>query len=70
MLRFANELRLKLKGLTFSPITGGEGNIEFLAHWRLEEPEATQQENVQASLDALADQVAMEAAHTFTGNSS
>ncbi|PLT45560.1 RNA binding methyltransferase FtsJ like [Paenibacillus pasadenensis] len=23
----------KLDGLTFSPITGGEGNIEFLAHW-------------------------------------
>ncbi|QOS79987.1 TlyA family RNA methyltransferase [Paenibacillus sp. JNUCC31] len=70
MLRFANELGLKLQGLTFSPITGGEGNIEFLAHWRLEAPGPTQLENVGASLDALADQVATEAAHTFTGNSS
>ncbi|RAP76475.1 TlyA family RNA methyltransferase [Paenibacillus montanisoli] len=25
-----------LEGLTFSPITGGEGNIEFLAFWRWE----------------------------------
>ncbi|GAB1156811.1 MULTISPECIES: TlyA family RNA methyltransferase [Paenibacillus] len=70
MLHFANELGLNLRGLTFSPITGGEGNIEFLAHWRLEEPDASQQEKDLASLDALAHQVAMEAAHTFTGNSS
>jgi len=26
-----------LEGLTYSPITGGEGNIEFLALWRLAE---------------------------------
>lgn len=70
MLRFANELGLCLQGLTFSPITGGEGNIEFLAHWRLEEPDAPQQENVLAPFDALAHQTAMEAAHTFKGNSS
>ncbi|SDR88339.1 23S rRNA (cytidine1920-2'-O)/16S rRNA (cytidine1409-2'-O)-methyltransferase [Paenibacillaceae bacterium GAS479] len=32
---------LSLKHLTFSPITGGEGNIEFLAHWvRDADPEA------------------------------
>jgi hypothetical protein len=24
--------------LTFSPITGGEGNIEFLAYWTLDKP--------------------------------
>lgn len=70
MLRFANELGLRLQGLTFSPITGGEGNIEFLAHWRLEEPDAPQQENGLAPFDALAHQIAMEAAHTFKGNSS
>ncbi|MCG7375671.1 TlyA family RNA methyltransferase [Paenibacillus sp. ACRSA] len=70
MLRYANELGLKLKDLTFSPITGGEGNIEFLAHWRLEEPGATQPENNVADLDALAQQVATQAAHTFKGNSS
>lgn len=72
MLHFASQLGLTLKGLTFSPITGGEGNIEFLAHWQLEAPEAAQPENDKASLelDALAEQVAKEAAHTFTGNSS
>lgn len=70
MLHFASQLGLHLKGLTFSPITGGEGNIEFLAHWRLEEPEAAQPENDEVSLDALAEHVAKEAAHTFTGNSS
>ncbi|RKP57159.1 TlyA family RNA methyltransferase [Cohnella endophytica] len=31
----ANGLGFELQGLTYSPITGGEGNIEFLAHWRL-----------------------------------
>jgi len=31
---FAAELGFALQGLTFSPITGGEGNIEFLAYWR------------------------------------
>ncbi|WP_145331815.1 TlyA family RNA methyltransferase [Paenibacillus xylanexedens] len=70
MLHFASQLGLNLKGLTFSPITGGEGNIEFLAHWRLEASEAAQPENDEASLDGLAEQVAKEAAHTFTGNSS
>jgi 23S rRNA (cytidine1920-2'-O)/16S rRNA (cytidine1409-2'-O)-methyltransferase len=33
VLSFAGELGLHLKGLTYSPITGGEGNIEFLAYW-------------------------------------
>ncbi|ANE48063.1 RNA methyltransferase [Paenibacillus swuensis] len=35
VLTFAEEIGFKLHGLTFSPITGGEGNIEFLAHFRL-----------------------------------
>ncbi|KIL34316.1 RNA methyltransferase [Cohnella kolymensis] len=35
VLSFAHELGFALQGLTFSPITGGEGNIEFLAYWRL-----------------------------------
>ncbi len=34
VLAFADELGFRLEGLTFSPITGGEGNIEFLAYWR------------------------------------
>lgn len=33
MLDFADELGLSLLDLTYSPITGGEGNIEFLAYW-------------------------------------
>lgn len=31
ILNFAVELGFHMKGLTYSPITGGEGNIEFLA---------------------------------------
>lgn len=33
VLTFAAELGFHLRGLTYSPITGGEGNIEFLAYW-------------------------------------
>lgn len=33
VLAFAAEQGYALRGVTFSPITGGEGNIEFLAHW-------------------------------------
>ncbi|SEB68947.1 TlyA family RNA methyltransferase [Paenibacillus sp. GP183] len=33
VLSFAAALGFYLKGLTYSPITGGEGNIEFLAYW-------------------------------------
>jgi len=36
VLSMANEIGYSLKNLTFSPITGGEGNIEFLAHWTWE----------------------------------
>lgn len=41
VLTAAHEFGFELIGLTFSPITGGEGNIEFLAYFRLaslEEP--------------------------------
>ncbi|SIS36951.1 TlyA family RNA methyltransferase [Salimicrobium flavidum] len=34
ILSFAEDLGFETKGLTYSPITGGDGNIEFLAHWR------------------------------------
>ncbi|SDI96336.1 TlyA family RNA methyltransferase [Salimicrobium halophilum] len=33
ILTFAAGLGFETRGLTFSPITGGDGNIEFLAHW-------------------------------------
>lgn len=31
-LKFGQSLGFQFEGLTFSPITGGDGNIEFLAH--------------------------------------
>lgn len=33
VLDFAAQLGFRLQGLSYSPITGGEGNIEFLAYW-------------------------------------
>ncbi|RDW21970.1 TlyA family RNA methyltransferase [Oceanobacillus chungangensis] len=33
IIAFANKEQYELINLTFSPITGGEGNIEFLAHF-------------------------------------
>jgi 23S rRNA (cytidine1920-2'-O)/16S rRNA (cytidine1409-2'-O)-methyltransferase len=33
VLGFAAQSGYSLQHLTFSPIQGGEGNIEFLAHW-------------------------------------
>ncbi|REK77335.1 TlyA family RNA methyltransferase [Paenibacillus paeoniae] len=33
VLGYASSIGYKLHDLTFSPITGGEGNIEFLAYW-------------------------------------
>jgi 23S rRNA (cytidine1920-2'-O)/16S rRNA (cytidine1409-2'-O)-methyltransferase len=36
VLSFATSIGFYLKGLTFSPITGGEGNIEFLASWTIQ----------------------------------
>ena len=69
MLHFASQLGLNLKGLTFSPITGGgEYRISHTGVWKHQRPH--NQKNDEASLDALAEQVAKEAAHTFTGNSS
>ena len=33
----ADELEFKILGLTFSPVKGPEGNIEFLAHLSLDD---------------------------------
>ena len=35
VISYANECHLSLQALSYSPITGGEGNIEFLAHFRV-----------------------------------
>jgi 23S rRNA (cytidine1920-2'-O)/16S rRNA (cytidine1409-2'-O)-methyltransferase len=59
MLRFASEIGFHLRGLTFSPIRGGEGNIEFLAHWSMQ-----QFSNEPLQFDALVDQVVHEAHHS------
>lgn len=58
---FAAEKGFALRGLTYSPITGGEGNIEFLAYWTFEgEPQ---------SLPVSANEIrslVSEAAHAFS----
>lgn len=35
VISYANECRFSIQNLTYSPITGGEGNIEFLAHFKV-----------------------------------
>lgn len=69
VLLFADGLGFDLQGLTFSPITGGEGNIEFLAYWTLHDPAAppAQPADPEAIL-ALARQVVQEAGDVFRGN--
>lgn len=72
VLGFATELGYTLQGLTFSPITGGEGNIEFLAHLRLLFPE---EEEMGPDTEALQHirktslRVVQEAKDTFTTKS-
>lgn len=35
VISYANESHFSIQNLTYSPITGGEGNIEFLAHFKV-----------------------------------
>ncbi|MNP44131.1 hypothetical protein D3C76_1379790 [compost metagenome] len=70
ILTFAEELGYRMQDLTFSPITGGEGNIEFLVHWKLD---TTMREVLPMdtnNISNLIDQVIKEATYTFQGNSS
>jgi len=62
ILGFADQLGLQLAGLTFSPITGGEGNIEFLAYWRWQDEPAPDRI---IDWSKLAAQTVQEAAQTF-----
>ncbi|RUS48075.1 TlyA family RNA methyltransferase [Cohnella sp. AR92] len=66
ILTFAGGLGFELQGLTFSPITGGEGNIEFLAYWR-RSAEADGQAGLpkEEELSQLAKRTAQEAAAVF-----
>lgn len=70
VLSFAEELGYRLQGLTFSPITGGEGNIEFLAHWGLDTSNLDGLPMDNVSMKDHIDRVINEATHTFKGNSS
>ncbi|MGZ7443901.1 TlyA family RNA methyltransferase [Paenibacillus sp. TH7-28] len=75
VLSFAGDLGYSVHGLTFSPITGGEGNIEFLAHLRLEANAgaAVQGGNGEAGrqrIREMAERVVREAAETFHGGPS
>ncbi|MGZ9586166.1 TlyA family RNA methyltransferase [Paenibacillus marinisediminis] len=56
ILDFAATLGFTLQGLTFSPITGGEGNIEFLALWEVPEVDVTAESTI-VSRDRIADVV-------------
>ncbi|WP_144935636.1 TlyA family RNA methyltransferase [Paenibacillus sp. 32O-W] len=66
ILDYASQLGFALQGLTFSPITGGEGNIEFLAYWRLADTAG----EIPAGMNGLISEVVNEAANTLVGNPS
>ncbi len=63
VMEFAAELGFVWQGVTFSPITGGEGNIEFLAYWQW-----TGITNQPAPDEKLLEQLAVEANATFKLN--
>ncbi|MFC4302636.1 TlyA family RNA methyltransferase [Cohnella boryungensis] len=65
VLSAAQELGFELRGLTYSPITGGEGNIEFLACWQLAHSKDSLSELTAQKLESLAEQVVQEANQTF-----
>ena len=48
----ANELDFRILGLTFSPVKGPEGNIEFLAHLTLADTEGIEPDTAQVVADA------------------
>lgn len=58
ILSFAQNEGFELYGLTFSPITGGDGNVEFLAHlgWR--------KDKTGLSVDDLKPELVVNEAHT------
>jgi len=68
VLEEALGLGYALEGLTYSPITGGEGNVEFLAHLCLTEDSA--QEADPEVISKLARQVVEEAGAVFSVNPS
>jgi 23S rRNA (cytidine1920-2'-O)/16S rRNA (cytidine1409-2'-O)-methyltransferase len=66
VLMFAREIGFHLLGITYSPITGGEGNIEFLAYWAKNNNHTLQADLTHPDkIDALCQAVATEATRTF-----
>ncbi|BBI33089.1 TlyA family RNA methyltransferase [Cohnella abietis] len=65
VLTTANELGFELQGLTYSPITGGEGNIEFLAYWKLSDRTNRLPEFDEEQLSKLIKQTVDDASSTF-----
>jgi 23S rRNA (cytidine1920-2'-O)/16S rRNA (cytidine1409-2'-O)-methyltransferase len=62
VLGYAYELGFTLQGLTFSPITGGEGNIEFLAYWKLLQEQEVLQDG---HFRSISETIVMEAEQSF-----
>ncbi|WP_127586012.1 TlyA family RNA methyltransferase [Paenibacillus koleovorans] len=60
VLGFAREIGFGIRGLTFSPITGGEGNIEFLAHFTGDgaAPGCMSEQEVEAAVHQVVEQAA------------
>lgn len=63
VLTAAAELGYALQDVTFSPITGGEGNIEFLAYWKW-----TAEPNLLIPDDNAISELVKQASETFTTN--
>ena len=66
VLTFAREMGFQLRGVTYSPITGGEGNIEFLAYWNKPKEGLSPIDIAHPDkIEALCEGVVREAAKTF-----
>ena len=61
----AQSYEFQLQSLTFSPIKGGKGNIEFLAHFYLQNAPITDAPLYVQSLHAKIDEVIHQAQHTL-----
>ena len=51
-MELANSLDFKILGLTFSPVKGPEGNIEFLGHLTLDDKDGICPDTAQVVADA------------------
>lgn len=65
MTQFAEETGFLLKGLTFSPIQGGEGNIEFLMYLMYRGTERNEENGEEYNLEQLIEFTVEEAHNNF-----